>query len=185
MKTIKKVTALLLSMVLLLSFITAHAFAVVDELESEYEYITEYDRLTRHFKVDNAEIPSYARVYVSEYCMLDCDMGALTWVDNLYLDDAQMDSLFTQAAYVKLYAEFESGASGTLEAYDKYPAGAAGADAILAPYHVADVDDDDYLVSFRTTHNVLFGYRRYHPSNTAFYDQAYGTNTIYIFKNAE
>ena len=75
MKTIKKVTALLLSMVLLFSFVATQAFAVVDELESEYEYITEYDRLTRHFKVDNVEVPSYARVYVSEYSMLDCDMG--------------------------------------------------------------------------------------------------------------
>ena len=149
MKTIKKVTALLLSMVLLFSFVATQAFAVVDELESEYEYITEYDRLTRHFKVDNVEVPSYARVYVSEYSMLDCDMGAITWVNNLYVEDERMDSLLVHAAYVKLYAEFESGLSGTLENYAQYPEGAAGCSTFLAPYQVADVDDDDYLVSFR------------------------------------
>lgn len=181
MKTIKKVTALLLSMVLLLSFITAHAFAVVDELESEYYYLPQFDRLTQHFKVNNVEVESYAQVYVSEYSMLDCDMGALTWVDNLYFDDAQMDSLFAHAAYVKLYAEFESGLSGELENSEIYPQGANGGSAYLFAPDVADVDDDDYLVFFRTQHNMLIGYRRYDPDeHPDRYAQVEDSNTIYI-----
>ena len=180
MKTIKKVTALLISMVLLFSFVTAHVFAVVNA-PGDTPYWTELDRLTQHFKSYGVEIPSYAQVYVSEYCVNDCDMGAKTWVDNPNKGTID-DILFTQAAYVKLEAEFESGLSGTLEDYANYAQGADYAYAILFAPDVADVEDDDYLVDFYTTHNVLFGYRRYHPSNTDFYDQADGTDTIRIFK---
>ncbi len=185
MKKFKRIATFVLSMVMLFSFISTHSFAAVNELESEYEYLTEYAILTRNFKMNGEEFASYAQVYASEYLVYDCDMGAKTWVDNVNIDFPLMDGLMTRAAYVHLEAEFESGLTGTLEDAEIYPTGAEGGYVLLFAQNVENVDEEDYLVSFRTTHKVLIGYRRYDPLNTDFYDQEDGTNTIYIFKTAD
>ena len=181
MKTIKKVTALLLSIVLLFSFVTTQVFAV-DELPiAAIQFLPHYRYLTSYFTVNDVAVDSYAFVRVSEYYVNDCDMEATTWVQNPYVGDI-MDTLYTHATYVQLYAEFESGMYGTLEDYAIYLEGGTSATAILFGPDVADVDDDDYLTYFESTHNVLFGIRRYHPSNTDKYDQLLDSDTIFIYK---
>ena len=101
-------------MVLLLSFITAHAFAIDDPPTAAIQFLPHYRYLTCYFTVDDVVVDSFAFVRVNEYYVNDCDMEATTRVMNPYVGD-EMDTLYTHAAYVHLYAEFESGFSGEVD----------------------------------------------------------------------
>ena len=181
MKTIKKVTALLLSMVLLLSFITAHAFAVDDYPPGRIPFVSHYGYLTCYFTVDDVPVDSYAFVRVSEYYVNDCDMEATTRVMNPYIGN-EMDTLYTHAAYVHLYAEFESGFSGELDGYDDYAQGESYAEKRVFAYQIPGVDDDDYLTDFLTTHMMYFGIRGSDFEDRYRFDQVDGSDTITIYK---
>ena len=181
MKTIKKVTALLLSMVLLLSFITAHAFAVDDLPTAAIQFLPHYRYLTCYFTVDDVVVDSYAFVRVNEYYVNDCDMEATTRAMNPYVGDI-MDTLYTHAAYVHLYAEFESGFSGELDGYDDYAQGESYAEKRVFACQMPGVDDDDYLTSFTSTHKMYFGIRYSDFEDRDRFDQVYGSNTITIYQ---
>ena len=85
-------------------------------------------------------------------------MEATTWVKNPYVGDI-MDTLYTHAAYVHLYAEFESGFSGELYGYDDYAQGENNSKMTVFACFIPGVDEDDYLVGFLSTHMMYFGIR--------------------------
>jgi len=157
MKTIKKVTALILSTVLLFSFVTTNVLAVESVDRYFYFYHPLDDCLTAHFRINNVEIDSYAEAYCTAYYAEDCDLGVKTYVTNQYYGMI-LSELYTTTAYVSLTVEFESGESGTFES--AVQCGRCDYDTVVRAYgmRVVDVELDDTLTYFYSTHLVMDGY---------------------------
>lgn len=176
MKTIKKVTALLLSMVLLFSFFVTQVLAY-DHLFASL--LPSDDRLTIHFEKYGVEIDSYAEAYCTAYYAEDCDLGVKTYVTNDYYGTS--DAVYsTTTAYVKLTVEFESGVSGTLESAVQCSPNDEDAVVRIFGMRVVDVELDDTLSDFLSTHLVMGGSYVAEPLTSPYCNPKPGVNHIYI-----
>lgn len=179
MKTIKKVTALLLSMVLLFFLFSTQVLAI-EELDRYFYYFHPLDdRLTVNFHRGNVEIDSYAEAYCTARYAEDCDLGVKTFVTNQYYDVITAE-LFTTTAYVSLTVEFESGESGTLEAAVQCAQNDENTVVRVFGMDVVDVELDDTLTHFESFHLVMDGYHVPDPLNSPYCVPADGVGEIYI-----
>ena len=180
MKTIKKVTALLLSMVLLLSFITAHAFAVDYPADRYYELHPSDDSISRPFHKYGVEMLSYAEAYATAYVVEDCDLRVKTYVTNQYINDSVTEQLFAIRAYVALEVTYNSGTTESTENCVPCAIGADSAVCYLYAGQAVEVEPDDWVDYFWSTHIILDGYRYRDPYDPSWNAQDDGTEIIHI-----
>ncbi len=166
-------------MVLLFSFFSTYVLAIEERARYFYYFHPLDDCLTVNFHRGNVEIDSYAEAYCTAYYVEDCDLGVKTYVVNDYYDTINAQ-LFTKTAYVSLTVEFESGASGTLE--DAVQCGRYDENTVVRIFgtRVIDVELDDTLIHFKSTHLVMDGYHVSDPLNSPYCVPADGVGEIYI-----
>lgn len=170
MKTIKKVTALLLSMVLLFSFVTTHVFAY-DFRYSQYLESDTYKIM--YFHKDGEQIDSYARVRGDTWTAQDCNITCTTYVTNYHLD-SEWTSLLTMVAVVYVYSEYDNGMSGTETVYAKCLEDDEYAIARGDVGNSIDYEPEfENIESFASEHWLLEGYLRYDPAKDEFGDHFY------------
>lgn len=170
MKTIKKVTALLLSMVLLFSFVVTQAFA----FDSRYSQYLESDTYKiMYFHKDDEQIDSYARVTGDTWTAQDCNIGCRTYVTNYHLD-SEWTSLFTMVAVVYVYSEYDNGMSGEETVYAKCLLNDELAIARATVGSSIDYEpESEDIECFASHHWLLEGYLRYNPAEDEFGDHFY------------
>lgn len=177
MKTIKKVTALILSTVLLFSFVTTNVLAV--EIHNIYfiKCIRSEGSVSANFHVDGSVIGSYAEAGGSINGTSTWFVNARTYVENYHPEGSVWHTLYTTAAYVNLSVYCEHETKTTRENYKK-----CDLDDSLVYAWVRDRSTSDgCLYDFVTEHRLLEGIIYYEPDDTNNYYQFADSETIHFY----
>ena len=174
MKTIKKLTAILLSMVILLSFALQ---SVCAETNSYYELYPNVNSITRNFRINDEFCDSYARASATVYDAENCDLTLRTYVVNEYKNSLFEDD-YHLVAYVSVYVELDTGLTGLDETIAPCPYLADGVTAMMYGTDPVDYDSEDIVTYFESVHKIYTGSRHFpFPEEHDEYD---GSDTIHI-----
>lgn len=179
MKTIKKVTALLLSMVLFFSFVTTYVLADDDVSHATiaYQCIRSDGERAANFYIDGSVIESYAEAGGSLNSTQSWFVNARTYVENFFPEEDVHYGLYQSLAYVNLDVYCEHGNITSREDIMWCDPD----DDMAYAWIRANGSSDGCLIDFLTEHMLYGGIPLYDEIDSQHFWQYADTETILIF----
>ncbi len=177
MKAYKRISAFLLSLVVLLSFCFQSSSAKVNKKNASYELLNA-KKITRSFKYADFTENSYASASATTYQAAESDLKCASCAVNEHYGSI-FDNLYVTAAYVSLTVELESGKSYFSDRVVSF-ASSTSVTAELEASTLGDYKSDDVIENFKSVHQVYHYLPKY---RIEFHNKDLAVQTIIIEKH--